>query len=202
MTTADPAPVNRSQLDSQAVRGASSAVMAMTLFVASEAVFFGAFFGIYATAYTGAEVWPPGNVPSPSLVLPTIAVVVLIASGGSMALARRSARRTGRSRASLPWLWITLACAVAFVVLVVAGYPGLGFGIGAGIYESLFYTISAIALAHVAGGIVLLLLVLDRARSGELALHQEPLQAAGIYWYFVVGLGVVIYLLLYVAAAG
>jgi heme/copper-type cytochrome/quinol oxidase subunit 3 len=47
---------------------------------------------------------------------------------------------------------------------------------------------------------VLLGLVVARARSGQLALAREPLVAASIYWYFVVVLGVVIYLLLYVAA--
>jgi heme/copper-type cytochrome/quinol oxidase subunit 3 len=202
VSTTDPAQPSPALLDRVAVRGAGSAVMAMTLFVASEAVFFGAFFGIYASAYTQANVWPPGNVITPSLPLPTIATLVLLASGGSMALARRAARRDDYPRAALPWLAVTLACAVGFAVLVVAGYPGLRFGIGEGIYQSLFYTITAIALAHVAGGVVLLVLVLARARAGELALHREPLQAASIYWYFVVALGVVIYLLLYLAAAG
>jgi cytochrome c oxidase subunit 3 len=189
-------------LDRRAVRGTSSAVMAMALFVASEAVFFGAFFGIYASAYTTADVWPPANVPSPSLALPTIAAAVLVLSGGSMALAGRHTRRADYPRGVLPWLLTTLACALAFVVLIVASYPGLGFGIGGGIYQSLFYMITALALAHVAGGVVLLVLVLARARSGQLALQREPLQAAAIYWYFVVVLGVVIYVLLDLAAAG
>jgi cytochrome c oxidase subunit 3 len=202
MTTTDPAEPNPALLDLTAVRGASSAVMGMALFVASEAVFLGAFFGIYASAYTQADVWPPAGVIAPSLALPTVAVVVLLASGVSMALAQRGARRASSLRHSVRWLSVTLACAVGFVVLVAAGYPGLQFGVGEGIYQSLFYTITAIALAHVAGGIVLLFLVLARARAGELALHREPLQAAGIYWYFVVAVGAAVYLLLYLAVAG
>ncbi len=197
MTTAEPTPVlEPALLDRVAVRNAGSSVMAMTLFVASEAVFFGAFFGIYASAYTQTKVWPPLTVPDPAMLLPTLAAAVLLVSGGTMALALRRLRARSPG-AALPWMWATMLCAVAFVVLVLAGYPGLHFGIGAGIYESLFYTISAIALAHVAGGIVLLGLVLSRA--AELALHREALQAASIYWYFVVVLGIVIYLLLYVA---
>ena len=202
MTTADPAKPSPALLDLTAVRGASSAVMGMTLFVASEAVFFGAFFGIYASTYTQADVWPPAGVITPSLGLPTIATLVLVASGVSMALAQRAARRGSSLEHSVRWLTVTLASAVGFVVLVAAGYPGLQFGVGEGIYQSLFYTITAIALAHVVGGIVLLFLVLARARAGELALHREPLQAAGIYWYFVVAVGVVVYLLLYLAVAG
>ena len=202
MTTADPAKPSPALLDLTAVRGASSAVMGMALFVASEAVFFGAFFGIYASAYTQADVWPPAGVITPSLGLPTIATLVLLASGVSMALAQRAARRGSSLEHSVRWLTVTLASAVGFVVLVAAGYPGLQFGVGEGIYQSLFYTITAIALAHVVGGIVLLFLVLARARAGELALHREPLQAAGIYWYFVVAVGAAVYLLLYLAVAG
>jgi cytochrome c oxidase subunit 3 len=202
MTTTDPAQPNPALLDLTAVRGASSAVMGMALFVASEAVFFGAFFGIYASAYTQADVWPPAGVITPSLALPTVATLVLLTSAISMALAQRGARRGKSLQQSLRWLSVTVACAVGFVALVAAGYPGLHFGVGEGIYQSLFYTITAIALAHVAGGIVLLFLVLARARAGELALHREPLQAAGIYWYFVVAVGAVVYLLLYVAVAG
>ena len=97
MTTADPAKPSPALLDLTAVRGASSAVMGMTLFVASEAVFFGAFFGIYASAYTQADVWPPAGVITPSLGLPTIATLVLLASGVSMALAQRAARRGAAS---------------------------------------------------------------------------------------------------------
>ncbi len=199
MTTTQP---TAELIDRHAVRAASSAVMAMALFIASEAVFFGAFFGIYASAYTTAKVWPPSEVPDPALGLPTISTVVLLAGGVAMALAQRAARRDDFPSRSLPWLWATLVSAVAFVALVMISLPDTNFGVGQGIYESLFYTITALAIAHAAGGIVLLMLVIARARAGELALQREPLQAASLYWYFVVVLGVVIYLLLYVAAAG
>jgi cytochrome c oxidase subunit 3 len=189
-------------VERHAVRAASSAVMAMTLFVASEAVFFGAFFGIYASAYAATKVWPPDDISAPGLRLPTISTAVLVFGGLSMLLARRAARRDDFPHRSVAWLWATLASAIAFLVLVVVSLPDTHFGIGQGIFESLFYTITGLAMAHVFGGIVLLVLVIGRARAGELALQREPLQAASIYWYFVVALGVVIYLLLYVAAAG
>ena len=52
------------------------------------------------------------------------------------------------------------------------------------------------ALAHGLGGVVLLGLLLVRMRTGELALRRDPVQAAAIYWYFVVVLGVVLYAVL------
>ncbi len=189
-------------LDRRAVRNAGSPVTAMTIFVASEAVFFAVFFGIYMTAYASADIWPPTGVTGPSLVMPSIGVAVLLASAVAMAQALRRIRRPDYPRGVVPWLGVTLVLAVIFVALLAAGYQGLDFGVGEGIYESLFYMITGLELAHVVGGLALLGLILIRGWTGELALQRDPVQAAGIYWYFVVVLGVVIYFVLYLATAG
>jgi heme/copper-type cytochrome/quinol oxidase subunit 3 len=187
-------------IDQQAVHSASSSVTGMVLFVASEAVFFAAFLGIYATSYAAARVWPPAGLAGPSLVLPTIGVVVLLVSGAIMGQARRVAHRADYPRGVMPWLTAALACAVAFAVLLVIGYADIPFGVGQGIYESLFYMIIGLELAHVVGGAVLLGVVVLRGWAGDLALRRDPVQSAAIYWYFVVGLGVVIYAILYLGA--
>jgi cytochrome c oxidase subunit 3 len=189
-------------LDRQAVRGASSSVIAMIIFVASEAVFFGAFFGIYMTAYTSEPTWPPAGLPGPPLALSGAAVAVVLISGITMAQVLRRIRRSDYPRGVLTWLSATLICAVIFGVLLALGYQGIGFGIGQNIFGSLFYMITGLELAHAVGGIVLLALVIARGWAGELALHRDPVVAAGIYWYFVVALGLVIYVVLYVAPAG
>jgi cytochrome c oxidase subunit 3 len=186
--------------DRRAVRSASSSVTGMVLFVASEAVFFAAFLGIYATSYAAVRVWPPAGITSPSLVLPTIGVVLLLASGAAVGQAMRLAHRAEYPRSVLPWLAAGLALAVAFGVLLGISYADIPFGVGQGIYESLYYMITGLELAHVVGGAVLLALVLVRAWSGELALRRDPVQSAAIYWYFVVGLGAVIYALLNLGA--
>ena len=187
-------------VDRQAVSSASSSVTGMVLFVASEAVFFAAFLGIYATSYAAARVWPPAGITSPSLVLPTIGVVLLLASGAAVGQAMRLAHRPEYPRSVLPWLAAGLALAVAFGVLLGISYADIPFGVGQGIYESLYYMITGLELAHVVGGAVLLALVLVRAWSGELALRRDPVQSAAIYWYFVVGLGAVIYAVLNLGA--
>jgi heme/copper-type cytochrome/quinol oxidase subunit 3 len=189
-------------VDHHAVRRAGSPVIAMTIFVASEAVFFGAFFGIYATAYTSASTWPPAGVPGPSVVLPSVGAGVVLVSGLTMAQVLRVARQPEYPRGVMAGLAATLLLAVVFGVVVAAGYHGLGFGVGQGIYESLFYVILGLEVAHVVGGVALLALVLVRGWVGELALSRDPVLAAGIYWEFVVVLGLVIYVVLYLAAAG
>ena len=187
-------------IDRQAVRSASSAVTGMVLFVASEAVFFAAFLGIYATSYAAVRVWPPAGITSPSLVLPTVGIVVLLASGAAVGQAMRLAHRAEYTRSVLPWLAAGLALAVAFGVLLGISYADIPFGVGQGVYESLYYMITGLEFAHVVGGTVLLAVVLARAWSGELALRRDPVQSAAIYWYFVVGLGAVIYAVLYLGA--
>ena len=206
MTASEHAPgggVDRAELiDRQAVRSASSSVTGMVLLVASEAVFFAAFLGIYAVSYTAAKVWPPAGIETPSLAVPTVGVVVLLVSGAAMAQAMRHVHRPEYQRAAmLRWLTAALVCAVVFGVLTAIGYASLPFSVSQGIYESLFYMIIGLELAHVVGGAVLLGVVMGRTWTGELAIRRDPIQATAIYWYFVVVLGVVIYAVLYLAGA-
>src|SRR5437588_11127955 len=94
-------------VDQRASRQVSSAVMAMVIFVASEAMFFMAFFGVYASTYSDQPVWPPRDVPLLAIGLPTAAVAVLLVSGATMALAARSAG-SRRPRDAARWLGVTL----------------------------------------------------------------------------------------------
>jgi len=187
--------------DRQAVHSASSSVTGMVLLVASEAVFFAAFFGIYAVSYTAARVWPPAGVTTPSVLVPTIGTVVLLASGVVMAQAMRRVHSSSYPRGVVPWLSAALILAVVFGVLTAIGYASIPFSASQGIYQSLFHMIIGLEFAHIVGGAVLLGLVLTRTWTGELALRRDPVQAAAIYWYFVVVLGVAIYLILYLAGA-
>jgi cytochrome c oxidase subunit III len=170
----------------------------MVLFVASESMFFAAFFGAYVTTYVNQKVWPPSNTPAPPLGLPTAAVASLVLSGLLLQGAFRAARR-GLPDTVSRWLVLTLAAAVASVVLTLVSYSEVGFGLHAGIFASLFYLMTGLGLAHVAGGVVLLALVVAQSLTGRLALvRYQPVQAAAVYWNFVVVLGLVIYVAFYV----
>ena len=178
--------------------GSSSSALGMVLFVASESMFFAAFFGAYATTYVNQKVWPPNDTPAPPIGLATAAVASLLLSGLLLQFALRAGRRGTPDRVSR-WLVLTLAASVASVALTLAGYAEVGFGLHAGIFASLFYLMTGLGLAHVAGGILLLAMVVIQSLAGRLALSRyEPLQAARVYWNFVVGLGLVIYVVFYV----
>jgi cytochrome c oxidase subunit 3 len=188
-------------LDERAVRGTSSSVMAMILFVASEAMFFMAFFGIYTAAAAGQRVWPPLAIPLPDMGIPTAGAIVLALSAIPMALAVRSVRRAGGKRVRA-WLLLAFLLGLAFCVLQIAGYSGLGFGIQDGIYASLFYVMTGLGLAHVVGGLVFMGMVGQQALAGELALRRDPAEALAIYWFFVVLLGLALYVAFYAGVSG
>ena len=184
--------------DERAVASTSSSVLGMVLFVASESMFFAAFFGAYVTSYVDQRVWPPDNTPAPPLGMATAAAVILVASGLLLQGAVRAGRR-GHAITVNRWLVLSLAAGVASVVLTLIGYSEVGFGLHAGIFASQFYLMTGLAVAHVAGGVVLLALVAVLGLSGRLALvRYQPVQAAAVYWNFVVVLGLVIYVVFYV----
>jgi cytochrome c oxidase subunit 3 len=179
-----------------AINSASSSVTGMTMFVASEAVFFAAFLGIYANSYTAASNWPPPGMPAPSLAVPSVGLILLLLSALTMTRCLRSIHRVAYPEGLATWLVATFVGSLAFSVLVAGSKTDVGFGIGDGSFQSLYYVLTGLELAHGVGGAVLLGLLLVRLRTGELALRRDPLQAAAIYWYFVVVLGVVLYAVL------
>jgi heme/copper-type cytochrome/quinol oxidase subunit 3 len=192
------AAAERAPADERAVASTSSSVLGMVLFVASESMFFAAFFGAYVTTYVNQKVWPPIDTPAPPLGLATAAVAALVLSGLLLQGAIRAAR-AGRRPAVGRWLLATLAATVVSVILTLVGYSEVGFGLHAGIFASLFYLMTGLGLAHVAGGVVLLAMVAVQGITGRLAaLRYQALQAAAVYWNFVVVLGIVIYVVFYV----
>ena len=191
--------VSETFLDQRKARGTASPVLGMVLFVASEAMFFAALFGAYFSIYAQAAVWPPQRFPIPELPIPTALTVILITSSVVLQTGLRAARR-GEAGKLTGRLLVTVLLGVAFLGLQGYDYSRLAFGIHDGIYPSLFYVMTGLHMAHVAGGVVFLSIVLAQARSGQLSLDRhEPVEAAAIYWHFVdvvwIGLFTVFYLM-------
>jgi heme/copper-type cytochrome/quinol oxidase subunit 3 len=179
--------------DERAVRGTTSPVLGMVLFVASEAMFFAAFFAIYAIAYSSARVWPPRGIVVPALALPSVATGLIAVSSLSVQLGLRAIRQ-GATKQLNGWLVATLVLGIGFVALQLAGYGQVDFSISDGLFGSLFYVMTGVALAHVAGGVVFLVMVLARSLTGQLTMiRHESAEAMAIYWHFVVVVSVAIY---------
>ena len=143
-------------------REMSGPVLGMVLFVASEAMFFAAFFGGYFTIRDNAKVWPPRGIPHLEIGIATILTVLLVdEQPGHPAVApidpawRSAARQRlpgvdDRSRGHVP-------------LLQLYDYSQLGFGVKDGAFGTLFYVMTGIHMAHVLGGVVFLALVFGQA---------------------------------------
>ncbi len=166
-------------------REMSGPVMGMVLFVASEAMFFAAFFGGYFTIRGNAKVWPPPGIPALKIAIPTILTVILVASSLVVQLSLRSIRR-GDQRRAVVFLGVTIALGIAFLLLQLYDYSELGFGVKDGTFGTLFYVMTGIHMAHVFGGVVFLALVFGQAVGGVLSpANHDSLAAGAIYWDFV-----------------
>ena len=163
----------------------SGPVMGMILFVASEAMFFAAFFGGYFTIKANAPAWPPPEVPHLKIDIATVLTIVLVSSSLAVQMAIRSARSGAMRRAGV-WLGATIGLGALFLTLQAYDYSQLGFGLKDGVFGTLFYVMTGIHMAHVVGGVVFLSLVFGQVMRGHMTReHHDPLAAAAIYWDFV-----------------
>ncbi|MHB9150576.1 MAG: cytochrome c oxidase subunit I [Thermoleophilia bacterium] len=180
-------------------------VTGMLLFIGSEAVFFAALFYAYIHLRQRADMWPPAGMPVLEAGLPAVNTLILLTSGlfahwGFSGLAKRRKLRftfgTG----------LAVVLGVLFLSLQGVEWSRAGFGLGDGVYGSVFYTLTGFHGAHVTAGIVLLVLALARARGSwgsDVTSAQLGLAEAGTYyWHFVDVVWIILFLLIYVWPGG
>jgi cytochrome c oxidase subunit 3 len=185
--------------DERAVRGTSSPVMGMVLFVAGEAMFFAALFATYFSIRAAAPTWPPKSIGTPELPIPAILTAILVSSSVVLQLGVGAARR-GRIAAFERLLGLTILLGLGFLALQAYDYSQLTFGIKDGIYPSLFYVMTGLHMAHVVGGVVLLSIVGGQAATRQISsVRHESVEAAAIYWHFVDVVWIGLFTVYYVA---
>jgi cytochrome c oxidase subunit 3 len=170
-----------------------SAVLGMSIFVASEAMLFAGLISAFSIARAGSLLgWPlPGQprLPAEETALNTLA---LLASGAVLWFAGRAHRNEQRS-AARPML-VALALAAFFVLF--QGWEwtqllGQGLTMRSGQHGAFFYLIIGIHALHCIAAILALGWAYRRLATGVLA--ASTFQAVRVFWYFVVGLWPLIY---------
>jgi cytochrome c oxidase subunit 3 len=166
------------------------------VFLASELVFFVALFGAYFTLRAQTAPWPPADAEVDPL-LAGVATILLVVSSLTYVLAARAARVHEAPR-SRRWVAVTFALGAAFLGLQLVDYAELGFAVSSHAYGTMFYAMTGFHAAHVAAGLILMLVVLGRSRQGAYA-AGEPLgiEAVGYYWHFVDVVWIALYATLY-----
>ncbi len=141
--------------------------------------------------------WTPVQPPPFLFSLP--AVIVLILSSVAAWWAERGARRGLRIH-QLGGLALAALLGIVFVVLQLVDWSSETFTLKSGEYGSVFFTITGLHLAHLVFGVLALLLILVWSALGYFDPRRHvPVLVGVAYWHFVVAVGVVLFLALYVA---
>ena len=186
--SAQPAAAGAGIVEHEQHRGVPTALLGMILFISSEVMFFGGFFGAYFDIRAGQRFWPPETPHIPELETWPIAVIltVLLVTSSFTAHAGLLSIKRGDRRGLLRWLVVTLTLGFSFLALQLFDYAELGFGLRDGIFATLFYTMTGFHFAHVFGGGLFLYLVMLQAYRGEFSPDEHTgVEAATIYWHFV-----------------
>ncbi len=152
--------------------------------IATEAALFAYF--LFSYFYLGSiarGAWPPHGPPELRLALPN--TLVLLASSGTMWWAESGIRRGSQARLRAG-LCLTIGLGAVFLGVQMLEYHNAHFGPRTDAYGSLFYTITGFHGAHVAVGLLMLLVVTARACLGHFAAGRHlAVTNTAWYWHFV-----------------
>jgi cytochrome c oxidase subunit 3 len=158
-------------------------VVGIVLFLGSELMFFSSLFGMYFTLRAQNRVWTPPDVKVD--LYRTFFTAVLVASSFTMQHAvnrLKQGDRAGMKR----WIWISFVMGIVFLGGQVNEWITLPFRVHTDAYGSAFYSMTGFHGLHVFAGLVLMLVVLGRARAGAYSPDDHAgLEVAAYYWHFV-----------------
>ncbi len=180
------------------VRTLPVAVWGMLMLIATEAALFAALISSYFfLRWEGPDAagWPPGPIPDPKLLRPTVMVGVLVVSGMTMLVAQGGIRR-GRQGVLAGALGVTLALGLAYVGLQIWNWLEKleDYTPQTDAHGSLDYLLTGAHTAHLAVGLLIGGWVLVRALAGAYrADRRVGVTVAGLYWHFIVLLGIAVY---------
>ena len=179
-----------------------SGLLAMAVFLGTEAMLFAGLVSAFLVLRAGAPVWPPPGQPRLPVGVTGVNTVVLLLSAYTMQ--RASVATRGEARAAMVrWLAATAALGTAFLLVQGAEWTALlGHGLRAssGLYAATFYAIVGSHGLHVAAAVVTLLVLLARAwRAPSAGECRRRVEVCRLYWLFVVAVWPVLYALVYLS---
>nr|YP_009107124.2 cytochrome c oxidase subunit III [Tylorrhynchus heterochaetus]AIT99403.2 cytochrome c oxidase subunit 3 [Tylorrhynchus heterochaetus] len=175
----------------------------MVLFIASEVLFFFAFFWAFfhsslaPTPELGCS-WPPtGITPINPFSVPLLNTAVLLASGVTVTWAHHSLMEGARPNA-IQGLTLTVILGVYFTYLQAGEYLEASFTIADSVYGSTFFVATGFHGLHVLIGSTFLTVCLIRVIMHQFSTgHHFGFEAAAWYWHFVDVVWIFLYLCIY-----
>jgi cytochrome c oxidase subunit 3 len=180
----------------------------MALFIASEVMFFSAFFWAYFNASLFPPeiiggVWPPKGIRTfDPLSLPLLNTLILLTSGVTVTWAHH-ALREGDRQGMLQGLALTILLGLSFTCVQAFEYSHAAFHFTGGIYPSTFFMATGFHGFHVIIGTTFLIVCFFRAKAGHFKPeHHFGFEAAAWYWHFVDVVWLFLFTCIYFFGAG
>ena len=170
----------------------------LATFLVADGMTFAGFFAAYLT-YKAVNPLLPGAIYELELPLPTLNTILLLVSSATFHRAGKALKENNADKCQR-WLLITASLGLGFLISQMVEYFTLPFGLTDNIFASTFYALTGFHGLHVTLGAIMILIVWWQARSPEGRLTSEntfPLEAAELYWHFVDGIWVILFIILY-----
>ncbi|WP_310475691.1 cytochrome c oxidase subunit 3 [Sandarakinorhabdus sp.] len=178
----------------------------MILFIASEVMFFVAWFWAYFNAalfpsvHEGIEgVWPPKGIELlDPFVFPLLNTLILLLSGTAVTWAHHALIHDDR-KGLKQGLWVTIVLGLLFTCVQAYEYYHAEYGMADSIYGAAFYMATGFHGFHVVVGTIFLMVCLARTYKGDFtARHHFGFEAAAWYWHFVDVVWLFLFIAIYV----
>ncbi len=208
----------RDVLKESATPGLHSAVVrlglryGMMMFIASEVMFFVAFFwayfhfALFPEHVSGATtpMWPPAGIHTfDPFHLPFLNTMILLLSGCTVTWAHHSLIE-GNKRGLVIGLLLTVLLGLSFTTFQAIEYSDAPFKfVGGGVYPATFFLATGFHGFHVIVGTLFLLVCLFRANAGGFTPERHfGFEAAAWYWHFVDVVWLFLFVCIYLWGAG
>ena len=178
----------------------------MILFIASEVMFFVAWFwayfnaALYPSSHEGiGGVWPPEGIEVlDPFVFPLLNTLILLLSGTTVTWAHHALIH-GDRKGLKQGLWVTIGLGLLFSVVQAYEYHHAAFGMADNIYGASFYMATGFHGFHVVVGTIFLIVCLARTYKGDFTPTQHfGFEAAAWYWHFVDVVWLFLFIAIYV----
>ncbi|WP_269622475.1 cytochrome c oxidase subunit 3 [Prochlorococcus marinus] len=198
MTIVSPLNEKSEQSISQQNNHEDHRLFGLIAFLVADGMTFAGFFAAYLT-YKAVNPLLPDAIYELELPLPTLNTILLLVSSATFHRAGTALGKKKNSQCQI-WLLVTAGLGIAFLASQMVEYFTLPFGLTDNLYASTFYALTGFHGLHVTLGTLMILIVWWQARSpgGRISSENKfPLEAAEVYWHFVDGIWVVLFIILY-----
>ena len=173
-------------------------VAMLSLIIGESAIF--TIFVVAYVFYIGKSLYGP--TPRQVLEIPVFNTICLLSSSLTIWLAERSIENE-RMRGFSLWWATTIALGIVFIAGTAQEWRRLiyrdGLTIRTNLFGTTFYSLVGLHASHVIIGLIMLTLALVFSLRGHVTeKHEERLEVLSLYWHFVDGVWVVVFLVVYV----